>query len=134
MTRVAFIGLGNMGSGMAASQAKAGREVAAFDLNAEAVARGTGKTPAQVALNWCLSHEAVMAIPKGNSPEHVLENCAASDWRLSREDFTRLSDLIVHRRRGPVDAMIRRCLPSGFKQGLKGIGKLLPPAIRRRLH
>ncbi len=27
MTRVAFIGLGNMGSGMAANQAKAGREV-----------------------------------------------------------------------------------------------------------
>ncbi|MEZ5996349.1 MAG: 3-hydroxyisobutyrate dehydrogenase [Hyphomonadaceae bacterium] len=39
MTRVAFIGLGNMGSGMAANQAKAGREVIAFDLNAEAVAR-----------------------------------------------------------------------------------------------
>ncbi len=39
MTRVAFIGLGNMGSGMAASQAKAGREVVAFDLNAEAIAR-----------------------------------------------------------------------------------------------
>jgi 3-hydroxyisobutyrate dehydrogenase len=39
MTRVAFIGLGNMGSGMAANQAKAGREVAAFDLSAEALAR-----------------------------------------------------------------------------------------------
>lgn len=39
MTRVAFIGLGNMGSGMAANQAKAGREVVAFDLNTEAVAR-----------------------------------------------------------------------------------------------
>jgi 3-hydroxyisobutyrate dehydrogenase len=39
MTRVAFIGLGNMGSGMAVNQAKAGREVVAFDLNAEAVAR-----------------------------------------------------------------------------------------------
>jgi len=39
MTRVAFIGLGNMGSGMAANQAKAGREVVAFDLNADAVAR-----------------------------------------------------------------------------------------------
>ncbi len=39
MTRVAFIGLGNMGSGMAANHLKAGREVAAFDLNAEAVAR-----------------------------------------------------------------------------------------------
>jgi 3-hydroxyisobutyrate dehydrogenase len=39
MTRVAFIGLGNMGSGMASNQAKAGRKVVAFDLNAEAVAR-----------------------------------------------------------------------------------------------
>ncbi|MEQ1617621.1 MAG: 3-hydroxyisobutyrate dehydrogenase [Terricaulis sp.] len=39
MTRVAFIGLGNMGSGMAANQLKAGREVAAFDLKSEAVAR-----------------------------------------------------------------------------------------------
>ena len=39
MTRVAFIGLGNMGAGMAPNQAKAGREVVAFDLSAEAMAR-----------------------------------------------------------------------------------------------
>lgn len=39
MTRVAFIGLGNMGGGMAVNQAKAGRDVAAFDLSAEAVRR-----------------------------------------------------------------------------------------------
>lgn len=39
MTRVTFIGLGNMGSGMAANQAKAGREVIAFDLSTEAMAR-----------------------------------------------------------------------------------------------
>jgi 3-hydroxyisobutyrate dehydrogenase len=37
MTRIAFIGLGNMGGGMAANQAKAGHEVAAFDLAAAAV-------------------------------------------------------------------------------------------------
>ena len=37
MTRTAFIGLGNMGGGMAANQAKAGREVMAFDLSAAAV-------------------------------------------------------------------------------------------------
>ena len=37
MTRVAFIGLGNMGGGMAANQAKAGREVMAFDLAAAAL-------------------------------------------------------------------------------------------------
>jgi 3-hydroxyisobutyrate dehydrogenase len=39
MTRIAFIGLGNMGSGMAANQAKAGHEVVAFDLSADALAR-----------------------------------------------------------------------------------------------
>lgn len=37
MTRIAFIGLGNMGAGMAANQAKAGREVMAFDLSRAAV-------------------------------------------------------------------------------------------------
>ncbi len=38
MSRIAFIGLGNMGSGMAANQANAGNDVYAFDLSAEAVA------------------------------------------------------------------------------------------------
>jgi 3-hydroxyisobutyrate dehydrogenase len=48
MTTIAFIGLGNMGSGMAANQAKAGREVMAFDLNVEAMARAKaqGLSPA----------------------------------------------------------------------------------------
>jgi 3-hydroxyisobutyrate dehydrogenase len=39
MTRVAFIGLGNMGGGMAANQAGAGHQVRAFDLSADALAR-----------------------------------------------------------------------------------------------
>jgi 3-hydroxyisobutyrate dehydrogenase len=37
MTRIAFIGLGNMGGGMAANQARAQRAVSAFDLSAAAV-------------------------------------------------------------------------------------------------
>ena len=46
--RIAFIGLGNMGGGMAANQAKAGRQVAAFDLVAAALdrAQAAGCTPA----------------------------------------------------------------------------------------
>ena len=47
MTGVAFIGLGNMGGGMAANQAKDGRAVTAFDLSAaalqKAVAAGCGQ-------------------------------------------------------------------------------------------
>ena len=41
-SRVAFIGLGNMGGGMAANQAKAGREVMAFDLSAAALDKAAG--------------------------------------------------------------------------------------------
>jgi 3-hydroxyisobutyrate dehydrogenase len=37
MTRIAFIGLGNMGAGMAANQAKAQHHVAAFDLSSAAL-------------------------------------------------------------------------------------------------
>lgn len=37
--RIAFIGLGAMGGGMAANQAKAGRSVAAFDLSTDALHR-----------------------------------------------------------------------------------------------
>ena len=37
MTKIAFIGLGNMGSGMCANLAKAGHDVLAFDLNEDAV-------------------------------------------------------------------------------------------------
>lgn len=39
MQTIAFIGLGNMGGGMAANQAKAGRTVRAFDLSDKALAK-----------------------------------------------------------------------------------------------
>jgi 3-hydroxyisobutyrate dehydrogenase len=42
MTRIAFIGLGNMGGGMAANQAKAGHEVHAFDLSKAALEKAVG--------------------------------------------------------------------------------------------
>ena len=38
MTQIGFIGLGNMGGGMAANLAKAGHDVRAFDLSPDAVA------------------------------------------------------------------------------------------------
>ena len=38
MSNIAFIGLGNMGSGMCANLAAAGHRVRAFDLNPQAVA------------------------------------------------------------------------------------------------
>lgn len=51
------------------------------------------KTPGQVALNWCNSHENVVSIPKSNSVERTLENCGASGWKLSRKQLNLLDEL-----------------------------------------
>ena len=71
MARVAFIGLGNMGGGMAANLAKAGHEVHAFDLSAEALDRAVqnGTQRAKSAADACKDVDAVVTmLPAG---QHV---------------------------------------------------------------
>jgi len=55
------------------------------------IALETGKTLAQVALNWCISRANVIAIPKSNRVERVVENCQASGWRLSAKQAQTLN-------------------------------------------
>ncbi|RCL87605.1 3-hydroxyisobutyrate dehydrogenase [Hyphomonas sp.] len=72
MTKIAFIGLGNMGSGMCANLCKAGHEVRAFDLNAEAVkaAEGHGAIAAATIADAVKDSEIVVTmLPAG---KHVL--------------------------------------------------------------
>ena len=58
----------------------------------EEIAHETGRTTAQVALNWCTSRENVIAIPKSDSVERTIENCGASGWRLSEEHIDLLDE------------------------------------------
>ncbi len=51
-----------------------------------------GKTAAQVALNWLIYREPVIAIPKAEKKEHILENAGAMGWRLSAEDYKLISE------------------------------------------
>ena len=51
-----------------------------------------GRTVAQVALNWCLSHPNVVVIPKSNKTERVIENCDASGWSLTSQQVRSLDD------------------------------------------
>lgn len=84
MTRVAFIGLGNMGSGMAANQAKAGREVVAFDLSAEALARAKeqGMTPAASAGEAVKDVDVVITmLPAGQHVRDVYEQAILPNAR-----------------------------------------------------
>ena len=83
MARVAFIGLGNMGGGMAANLAKAGHDVRAFDLSQEALdrARAAGCLPADSAVAAVEGAEAIVTmLPAGKHVEAVYnEICAIAD-------------------------------------------------------
>jgi diketogulonate reductase-like aldo/keto reductase len=73
------------------------------------IAVAAGKTRAQVALNWCVSHPAVIAIFKANKVEHVHENCAASGWSLTPEQCRLLSSSVTcDRSRSRLERFARR--------------------------
>jgi 3-hydroxyisobutyrate dehydrogenase len=100
--KIAFIGLGNMGGGMAANLVKAGHEVRAFDLSeaALAAAREAGCATFATAKEACAEAEAVAsmlpngAIVKavywddviGHAPEGaILLDCSTIDVATARE-------------------------------------------------
>jgi len=51
-----------------------------------------GRTQAQVSLNWLISQENVVAIPKASNPTHLRDNVGAIGWKLSEEDHRRLTN------------------------------------------
>lgn len=100
--KIAFIGLGNMGGGMAANLVKAGHEVRAFDLSdaALAAAREAGCATFATAKEACATAEAVVsmlpngAIVKavywddviGHAPDGaILLDCSTIDVATARE-------------------------------------------------
>lgn len=104
MARVAFIGLGNMGGGMAANLAKAGHDVRAFDLSAEALERAAkaGCKAAASAAEAVADAEAVVTmLPAGKHvrdvyessvigkapPSAILIDCSTIDVGTAREEI-----------------------------------------------
>jgi 3-hydroxyisobutyrate dehydrogenase len=71
MTRITFIGLGNMGAGMAANQAKASHAVTAYDLSAAAVEKAVAagcRAGASVAEAVAMAEVVITMLPAG---QHV---------------------------------------------------------------
>jgi 3-hydroxyisobutyrate dehydrogenase len=76
MATIAFIGLGNMGTGMCANLAKTGHDVRAFDLSADAVQRavGNGAKPAASAAEAVSGADAIVTmLPAGKHVRAVYE-------------------------------------------------------------
>ncbi len=74
----------------------------------EQVAAMTGRTVVQVALNWCLTKDRVVVIPKASSVEHLAENCGASGWSLTPDQIRILDRHIRYRPHYPLETIFRR--------------------------
>jgi 3-hydroxyisobutyrate dehydrogenase len=104
MARVAFIGLGNMGGGMAANLAKAGHDVRAFDLSETALARAEERgclRAGSVAEAVAEAEAVVTMLPAGKHVRDVYEgsiigaaptsailmDCSTIDVATAREEI-----------------------------------------------
>jgi 3-hydroxyisobutyrate dehydrogenase len=77
MARIGFVGLGNMGGGMAANLAKAGHDVHAFDLSADALAnaKSAGCLPVESAAAAAQGADAVVTmLPAGRHVAQVYQD------------------------------------------------------------
>ncbi|MCL4363352.1 aldo/keto reductase [Candidatus Marsarchaeota archaeon] len=64
---------------------------AVFDT-LENIAAKHSKSVAQIALNYLISEDNVIAIPKASSIEHMKDNINASGWKLSKADREEISN------------------------------------------
>jgi len=99
----------------------------------EELAQETGKSAAQIVINWCLCQNGVIPIPKGNSAEHILDNCGASDWHLSQKQLALLNSRIQYRRRSRFDMLLRQWIPGPLQSLAIRTLNALPMCLRRRL-
>ena len=57
------------------------------------IANGHSATPFQIALAWLVSQPGVITIPMSMNPQHIRENFAAAEIKLSKEELQILNDL-----------------------------------------
>lgn len=117
--KIGFIGLGNMGGGMAANLVKAGHDVTAFDLSGEALAKAgaAGCNPVSEADQAVLGMDAVITmLPAGKhvrqvyahsvimsgSPGTIVLDCSTIDVNTARD----VSDMAHAKKMFPVDAPV----------------------------
>ena len=71
------------------------------------IGEGHGKTPAQVALNWLVRQEGVVAIPGVKSAEQVRANAGAGGWVMSADEVRRLEGITTRwRKLGLLDRLV----------------------------
>jgi diketogulonate reductase-like aldo/keto reductase len=83
---IAVVGYSPFGHGRFPRQGTAGGRALG------AIAEAHEATPRQIALAFLVRHSSLFAIPKASRPDHVAENAAAGDLRLSSAELARIDE------------------------------------------
>ncbi|MGQ4554586.1 aldo/keto reductase [Halobellus sp. GM3] len=67
------------------------RGVALEDDEVRRLAEKYDRTPAQIVLRWATQHRDVVVIPKSTDPDHLAENLALFDFKLTRSEVDELT-------------------------------------------
>ena len=59
------------------------------------ISKKYGKSQAQVAINWIISHKNVVAIPKSSNPIHLMEFMDSTNWKMKPEDKMELTNSFI---------------------------------------
>lgn len=59
------------------------------------LAKKRGKTHAQVSLNWLISQENVVAIPKASNLDHIRDNAGSVGWKMTEDEIQRLASAFI---------------------------------------
>ena len=81
----------------------------------DAIGEAHGKTAAQVALNWLISKEGVVAIPKASNASHAVENAESSGWTITQKEMSEIGHFLSRIRKRPISSVFTPVLKhSGF--------------------
>lgn len=73
------------------------------------------KSVAQVALNWLVSRENIIAIPKASDKRHAIENAEAVGWNLTKEEMSEINSFLSRVKKRPLTSVFTPLIKrSGF--------------------
>ena len=62
------------------------------NVTIDKLAEKYGKTRGQIAINWLISQEGVVVIPKSTNPVHIMELIGSQGWSMDEQDWESLAD------------------------------------------
>jgi aryl-alcohol dehydrogenase-like predicted oxidoreductase len=95
-----------------------------------AIGKRCGMTAEQIALNWVIAHEGVVAIPKAVKLEHIRQNSLAADFDLEPEDFAAIEGEF---KTIPINIPVEKIKVAPDGQGNRFVYQTIEAAIQNKM-